>query len=404
MDKQGLQDYRVTGLQDKAHEAFCNPVILSSCNPRQSRRVAPTLIGYLGRAAALDLILTLAALGAFIGLLDIVDLLGKAAGKNIGLVTIMKMSLFKLPTLMMDMLPFAVLLATLATLWRLNRRSELVALRAAGLPVRQIVLGPLLVVVLTGVIALTIINPLAATLLKRYEVWTSTTFPGSARGLVTAGGSMWLRQQGTNQEVFIYGQKVMNSGQKMEGVTLLLMGSDGAFRGRVEANEMVLEPGQWRLPKTRLIAPPDSTGASIMRRADNVVLPTSLTPAMIQSSFNPPGTLSVWQLAEFINVLKLTGFPSAPHAMAYNKLIALPAFLIAMFMLAVPFAVGYGRNKGLAHIMGAGLALGFGFYLFATTMAGFGIGGRLNPILAAWAPPLMAAILAIMLLLWLREE
>jgi lipopolysaccharide export system permease protein len=373
-------------------------------HPSPSRRLAPTLIGYLGRAAALDLVLTLAALGAFIGLLDIVDLLGKAAGKSLGFGVLLKMSLFKLPTLMMDMLPFAVLLATLATLWRLNRRSELVALRAAGLPVRRIVLGPFLVILFTGLVALTIINPLAATLLKRYETWSATTFPGSARGLVTEGGTMWLRQQGTNQEIFIYAQKVQNSGQRMEGVTLLLLGADGTFRGRVEANEMVLEPGQWRLPKTRLIAPPDTQGTSLMRRADNVVLPTTLTPAMIQSSFNPPGTLSVWQLRQFIHVLQLTGFPSAPHAMAYNKLLALPAFLVAMFMLAVPFAVGYGRNKGLAHIMGAGLALGFGFYLFATTMAGFGIGGRLNPILAAWAPTLMAALLAAILLLWLREE
>lgn len=395
--------FRVSVPPDGASAPYLHPTPYTQ-NPRLSRRLSPILTSYLGRAAAVDLAITLTALAAFIGLLDIVDLLGKAAGKNLGFGTILKMSLFKLPTLMMDMLPFAVLLATLATLWRLNRRSELVALRAAGLPVRRIMLGPLLVVLFMGVAALTIINPLAATLLKRYETWSATTFPGSARGLVTAGGSMWLRQQGTNQEVFIYAQRVQNSGQRLEGVTLLLLGPEGGFRGRVEGNEMVLEPGQWRLPKTRLITPPNDRGQSIMRTAENVVLPTTLTPAMIQSSFNPPGTLSVWQLQQFIKVLQQTGFPSTPHAMAFNRLIALPAFLVAMFMLAVPFAVGYGRNKGLAHIMGAGLALGFGFYLFATTMAGFGMGGRLNPVLAAWAPTLMAALLAITLLIWLREE
>jgi lipopolysaccharide export system permease protein len=76
------------------------------------------------------------------------------------------MSLTKMPDLLLQVLPFAILLGTLVWLNQLNRRQELVALRASGLPARRFVLAPLLMCGLLGVTALLVVNPVAATMLK----------------------------------------------------------------------------------------------------------------------------------------------------------------------------------------------------------------------------------------------
>lgn len=379
--------------------------------PTSPRRQAPTLTAYLARRFALYLVLTLAVLAAFSYLIDVVDLLGKAGGKGISGVVVMQMSLIKLPDLMQQMLPFAVLLATLITLNQLNRTQELVALRATGLPARRILLGPLLVVLLVGAFALTILNPLAATMLKRYERWQNETFPGSARGLVTAGGNIWLKQHERGYDLFIYGRKVQGDGKRMDGVTVFVFEQNGAFRSRLDGEEMTLEPGQWRMTNVMMLAPdrPQVSGTTAeargtIRHEDSVVMPTDLTPSMIQSSFNPPGTLSVWELRGFIAMLRQTGFPSSPHEMAYQRMLALPALLVAMFLLGVPFALAFVRNRSLGVAVGAGLGFGFGFYLFGNAMAAFGLAGRLDVTLAAWLPTLIAMLVAVALLIHLREE
>lgn len=368
-------------------------------SPLTPRRQTPTLTAYLARRYALYLLLTLLALGAFAYLMDAVDLFGKASGRGIAAGTILQMSLTKLPSLLLQMLPFAVLLATLVTLNQLNRQHELVALRAAGLPARRIMLGPLLVVLFAGGVALTLLNPLSATLLKSYERWYGTTFPGSARGLVTAGGSIWLKQTEADRTLFLYAHSIGSKGQNLMDATIFVLTPQGHLAERLQSPHIQLQPGRWHLASPTVIV----AGQPVKRQTE-LTLPTNLTPAMLQNSFTPPSTLSIWQLKPYIRVLKQTGFPSAPHEMTYNSLLALPAFLVAMFLLGVPFALTFTRNRNLATVVGAGLGLGFGFYLFANTMATFGLAGRLNIPLAAWAPVLIATFLALALLLHLREE
>ncbi|MFZ2587418.1 MAG: LptF/LptG family permease [Alphaproteobacteria bacterium] len=372
--------------------------------PTTRRHQTPTLTAYLARRFALYLMATLAALGAFAYLLDVVDLLAKAGGLGIPTPTLLTMSAFKLPDLLQQLLPFAVLLATLVTLTQLNRSSELVALRASGLPARRIMVGPLLVVILTGAFALTLLNPTAATLLKRYEVWSSQTFPGRAKGLVTQGGSIWLKQQitltssTTPSTLFIYGQKVGNEGTTIHTASLFVLTPQGTLTHRLETPLLTLTPGQWTLTSPTTITP------SNKQLPPTATIPTSLTPTLLQNSFTQASTLSVWELQGFIANLNATGFPSQIHTTTYHRLIALPAFLIAMFLLGVPFAVRFQRNASLAGVVGLGLGLGMGFYLFSNFTATLGMAGRLSPILAAWAPTGIATLLALALLVYLREE
>lgn len=362
-------------------------------------RYSAILTGYTARRFTLYLVLTLAVLAAFIYLIDLIDLFSRASNKGLPTLLLMQMSLMKLPNLMQQLLPFAVLLATMVTLNQLNRASELVALRASGMPARRIMLGPLLVVLLAGVMALTILNPLAAAMLKRYERWEAEIFPGSAQGLVTAGGNIWLKQNNGNQQIFIYGRKVSKSGQILENATVFVFSPQGDFTQRVDAATMQLLPGQWQLTNSMIMSL-----AGRIEHEDNLVLPTTLTPQMIQSSFTPPATLSVWELGNFIDVLRQTGFPSSAHEMAYQRILAMPGLLIAMFLLGVPFALTFVRGRNLATAIGAGLGMGFGFYTFANLMATFGLAGRLDVSAAAWAPTAIAILLAFTLLLHFREE
>lgn len=384
---------------------MAKPLLQTPVRSASVRGYSPTLGWYLGATWMVTVLLTMCGMAAFIYLIDVIDLWHQISGRNVSAGVALIMSLTKMPDMLLSLLPFAILLGSLIWLNQLNKRQELVALRAVGLPARRFLMGPLVACLLLGVLALSVGNPISSALLKRYERWNDTVFPNSTNGLITAGGSVWLRQSDTEgphasgRDYFIYGRKVSANGDNLGQATVFVFDKTGNFVARLDAGQAVLEPGQWRLSNVFMLTPKQE-----IVRQDEVTLPTSLTAEQIQASFNPPGTLDIFELHDFIKTLAASGFKTSRHSMAYQRLLALPFMCIAMLLVAVPFGLKFTRTRSLGIVIVSGVCMGFGFYLFSSFMAAFGLAGRLDVRLAAWLPAVMASLLAVALMLQLREE
>ena len=75
-----------------------------------------------------------------------------------------QLALFRTPAVAEQVLPFAVLFGSMATLLQLSRKLELVVARAAGVSVWQFLQPGILVAALIGVVSVTAYNPLSARL------------------------------------------------------------------------------------------------------------------------------------------------------------------------------------------------------------------------------------------------
>lgn len=346
------------------------------------------------------------AFATLLYLLEMIELLRKVSDTANAPLVVMSMAAFKLPDILLQLLPFAMLIGTIVWLHRLNQRHELTAIKAAGLPARRFLTGPAIACVLVGLLALTVVNPLAAMFTKTYERWYAEAFPGSVRGLITNGGSAWLRQTDpeSGRTYFLYGQNIQSSLQEavttLGPATIFIFQQNGGFLTRLEAQTATLEAGAWVLSEARLIG----RGMQNSLQPSTVRLPTKLTAEQLRDSFTPPATLNVWELGKFVQVLAATGFPSARHAMAYAKLLALPALGLAMFALAIPFGLRFTRHSTLARSIGLGVGLGFTFYLLGNFVAAYGLAGRLNPSLAAWLPVGVGLLVALALVIYLQED
>ena len=103
-------------------------------------------------------------------LFDTVELVRRASKTNdVPFGMVLQMGLLKLPEVGQILFPFAVLFSAMFTFWQLNRRSELVVLRASGFSVWQF-LGPLLAVaLLAGILQIAVINPIGALFIGKFE-------------------------------------------------------------------------------------------------------------------------------------------------------------------------------------------------------------------------------------------
>lgn len=364
------------------------------------KNFSPTLAIYLGRRYFTSLFMTTMLLSALVFLLDFIEITRRLSSKvDVGGDIAMRLVFLKMPDMILQIAPFAVLLGTLTCFARLSKDQELIAIRASGMPARQFLLPPLFVCLMVGLFNLFVFNPFSAATLKSHQRIENELFPGSAQGLVTKGGDLWLKQREGNQDYIIYARKVGENGKSLEDTTVFMFREDGSFEKRIDTPLMTIEDEKWIIEQPLILKV-----GQISEREDEIELPTTLTPEMIQNSFTSPSTLSIWELKKFIRLLKETGFPTQTHEMYFQKLIATPALNLALFLIGVPFALHFSRHRSLASMILIGLGFGFIFRMFTDLIGTYGMAGQLNIVLAAWIPTAMATFIGLALFLHFREE
>jgi lipopolysaccharide export system permease protein len=132
-------------------------------------------------------------------------------------------------------------------------------------------------------------------------------------------------------------------------------------------------------------------------------IPTDLTAEHIQESFAPPETISFWKLPGFIALLEQSGFSSSRHKMHWYRLLSAPVVFVAMVLVGAAFSMRHFRVSGLGFAALGCLIAGFGYFFLSDIANALGASGAVPVMIAAWAPPLSAALFALGLLLHLED-
>lgn len=365
----------------------------------RNRHTSFTITRYIGKRFLFSLLATTLVLVVVVLLGDGIELMRRVSGKGLAGAEILSLVLLKMPYLMLRLVPFIVLLGTISCFAGLSKTHELTALRASGVSVWQFLWGPALVCLVLGGVNITLMDPLAASTLREYERRTNMLFPDNAEGLVTEGGAIWLKQRNSQGETIIYGAKVQQNGTTLDNATVFQLTPHGQFQERLDASHMTLNHHQWVIQNVVRLIPGEQA-----QMFPQMILPTSLTAQNIQSSFTSPNTLSVFALPQFIRNLRAAGFSTIAHEVHLQQVLASPMVVLAMFLLAIPFALRLQRFGGVGRLMVVGVVVGFVFYLFNNIVVAYSLSGRLDAIVASWLPIVVAGLVGTMLLLQFGEE
>ncbi|PYR90006.1 MAG: hypothetical protein DMF84_22490 [Acidobacteria bacterium] len=100
--------------------------------------------------------------------------------------------------------------------------------------------------------------------------------------------------------------------------------------------------------------------------------------------------MTVPQLKDFIDELAASGFNSVPLSVELQKKIAFPFVTVVMTLLAVPFGMTTGK-RGTLYGIGIGIVIALTYWIAVGAFAAVGKAGLLSPVLAGWAPNVLAA-------------
>jgi lipopolysaccharide export system permease protein len=343
----------------------------------------------------------LGVIAALIMLIDFVEI-SRGVGSDVDLsgIRILGLMLLKSPQVIIQLLPFVFLFGTLAAFVGLNRRSELIAMRAAGVSAWRFVLPAAGAALMFGVVTVAALGPLAASadgLFQRERARLS----GSAAG-AEARPTVWIREGDDTRQMVIRAERQDRSNARLLDVTFFIYTNDAAgmrtFSERIDADSASLSNGSWRLV--------NAVGAEIGQRAVRYAtldLPSSLADEEAFERFARPQSTSFWSLPAQIDRVEAAGFSSTAYRLRLQQLLATPLMFAAMSILAAAFSLRLMRLGDLARMSVAAVVLGFGFFFVNQAASAFGSAEVIPPWLAAWLPPLLTALAAFTLLFYTED-
>lgn len=332
----------------------------------------------------------LAVLVMLVLVLMMLDLLGQSgdilAYPGNGQAQLLEYSSMRVPQLIARFLPYSVLLATIITLATLNQNSEVIAMKAAGLSAHQ-VLAPL---ILTAMVIA------AGSFVFNERVVTRATATLSAWEAVDYG--VVPRDSGVRSNVYLNdGRDILTAatitGQgtdmEMRGVTYYRRDGKGMVVEQMRAARAVYAAPGWRLDRPVRF---DVANAQSTQLASADVA-RGITPAQIRLSKVDADSQDIFTLSRSIDALKAEGRRTTELEAAWWHKLSGPLSAVLMPLLGAVAAFGLARSGQLLIRAVIGMALGFAYFVIDNAALAMGNFGGYPPMVAAWAPFLLFALL-----------
>lgn len=355
---------------------------------------------YFGKKFLLSFLAALAICISLVFFIEMVENLRRASSHDVGLGTVVLLTLYRIPALSEQILPFATLFAAISSFIALSRSLELVVVRAVGVSVWQFIGPAFLLAFAIGAVSTVAFNPLAAHLKGKYTTLFAESFTaGGVEGFgLSFGKQIWLRQDGVDGPSVIHAKLADQATGRLRRVSAFIYDKNGRFVERVEAAAARIEDGRWRLQDAAVIEP-----GRAPQHYPSYLISTYLTREQVRESVASADEVSFWELPNHERIAQRTGISTLPYRLQYQTLLARPLLLCAMVLIAATVSLRVFRFGSVGQMILGGVVAGFMLYVVTKLASDLATAGAVAPVVAAWAPPIIALLWGTTLLLFQED-
>jgi lipopolysaccharide export system permease protein len=303
-------------------------------------------------------------------------------------------TLMNLPQQAYELLPITALIGSLLGLGTLARGSELTVMRATGMSVARLagiaLLAGLLLVLFEMVLGEFLAPPLqqAAREHKAFSKLSNVSFGGS--GAWVRDGDLILNVAGQSSERQFGSMQIFELSPQHR---LLALGH--------AQRALAVSKGKWLLSDYTESGFADDTVTT--RPPGPRVLESNVTAGFLGLAVEDPKQLTSRALWRLISYFRSNALDAREYVFAFWSRIARTVAIMFSVLLAIPFVLGSLRSAGAGARMLMGLVLGIGFFLLQRLIeSGTVLFPSLNPIVLAWLPTTLLALVTFGLLARVR--
>jgi lipopolysaccharide export system permease protein len=358
-------------------------------------------MGIIGRyLAATWLRLFLLCQGGFLAVYLILDFMEKFSRfSRVGASTtaILQFFFFKIPEMLVESMPFAVLMATLLSLGMLSRSSELTALRSCGLSMSRIVTPILLMGVICSVLMLINAEFIVPSSYQQMEYIDKVVIRKKSSTTFFRLNNIWFR----SNNMILQAKLFEPASRTLKGVTIWDLSADMQPLRRLDAQQAVYGIAGWELADVQIRS---FVGQGKVSHVTHLPVSLSLKIDDLRILNKSSDNLSFRKLRDYADSLERGGYAAGRYRTMMHAKLALPFGAFVMVVLGIPFALKTGRSSGVAMGIGAGVAIGFAYFIINAAIQAYGRSGVLYPFVAAWGANVVFVLSGIWLAMTVKQQ
>ena len=287
--------------------------------------------------------------------------------------------LFMMPLIISQILPAAILLASLVTCGYLSRHSEITAMKANGISLYRIAIPILILAALTSLLIFFLsewVTPHTnerANNIRLVEVQKQPSM-GSFKQ-----DQIWYRGQKG-----IYNFRLFDARTgTLQGITINYLDRQMNLFMRLDAEKGEWKEGHWLFHNV-LITRFDDGEFPVLSRVQQQVVDLPERPTDFQVIQKDADVMGYFELKRYIRKLQSEGYDTTRYVVDLHGKIAFPLVSIILAVIGVAFSLRSERSGGIAQGIGAGLVIGFSYWIVYAFGMSLGRSGTLPPLVAAW--------------------
>jgi len=325
---------------------------------------------------------------------DVSDNISTFIDQHIGFLLTIRYYATQIPQVLIILLPVSLLLALLFALGRMSRANEIVSMLTAGVSVPRVLL-PLIAIGLLTVAATTALN---YSLAPHAELARKMFLSARLRQGPTIEGQIFRNRSDSRTwfvQSFRPGHNVFNTVEVLQQDA-----HDNIVANYLAARAVYhAETKTWEFENAKVVHY-DAAGNIL----DEQIYPSlkvdnwSETPFRLGSANVRAEFLSVPELRQYLRFN--SDFPGtllAPFRTHFQYRLALPWTCLVVVCIAAPLGIGYSRRGVLASVASAVILI-FSMNFLTHLFLALGEGDRISPLVAAWTPNILFAIIGLYLL------
>ncbi len=345
------------------------------------------------------LLLTTASLLLLLFIVEIVEKVDDLMEHGVPFMTGLYYFLYKLPALLAQISPMAVLLATLLSINVLNRHNEITAIKAGGIGIGRFI-APLLIcgVVISGAVILLneSITPHTErnirTIEARYLNGDGTHFGKNGLWLKTPSAVINIRSLDITdlEDAELNGIRIYHTDDDFQLVKETMATSARWVDNRWQAEGVTIRESL-------------ANGAIKTTHPKDYTLEELKSPEELTGGTPGFESMNFTELRGYIKKLEADGFDTARHRTELYSKLSFPLVNLIMILVAVPFALKSGRNTSISGGVAMSVVIGFSYWIIFAITKSIGASGAVAPIVGAVFPNVLFIAIGVLMFSYVRE-
>jgi lipopolysaccharide export system permease protein len=331
------------------------------------------------------------ALFAIVGLYLIIDFFEKVDNlleKHVAAGEILSYFLLKIPFILTQGIPMAVLLGSLVALGILKRNRELIALETAGVKATTFVRPILFAALALSLFHFLVDETLARAMnQKAQQIWQREVLNQKA-SLSWSHENVWYHGQSVIYQIRFYNARE----ETLEKPSLFYLDAHFKLTDRLDAKRIRRQDNRWIAEEGLILR---FSGSNIeQERFSSRELDLAETPGDFSRFETIPEELNWLDLYRYARKIRTEGYNARPYEVELQMRLAMPLTTFILALLGVTLALSQGRHGGIA--VGVGIALLVVSLYFTVIHLGSALAsaGILPPVIGVWIGNVLFAALA----------